>query len=224
MNRMNRLLLALSFLLVSAPGFSQDNAITIRFIGNCGLHLTDGTTHVYSDFPYRSGAFNYMEFEDSQLDRVEANSVFLFTHKHGDHFSRKNMRQVLRAKGGKRYGAHNIKKLEQLATTIPDFEVRAFKTKHRFSVNHYSYLITWHGKRIFLSGDTESAATIGAVKNIDWAFIPYWLIVDAREQNIKIDTKMRGLYHLYPKQKLSGEIPADLVIFDEPEKVVRIGY
>lgn len=36
-------------------GFAQSNEITIRFIGNCGLHFSDGTSNIYTDFPYVSG-------------------------------------------------------------------------------------------------------------------------------------------------------------------------
>ncbi|MBC8882919.1 hypothetical protein H9X57_04590 [Flavobacterium piscinae] len=66
---------------------------------------------------------------------------------------------------------------------IEDFKIESFKTKHRFTFKHYSYLITWHGKRIFLSGDTESADLISTVKNINWAFVPYWIMLDAKEKS-----------------------------------------
>jgi hypothetical protein len=57
---------------------------------------------------------------------------------------------------------------------ILNFNIEVFKTKHRFTFKHYSYLITWHGKRIFFSGDTESAETIARVKGINWALNYYF--------------------------------------------------
>lgn len=218
--------IVLSFALVFAAhiGFAQGKEISIKFIGNCGLYMTDGETNVYSDFPYKSGAFNYMEFDDAELDSVKENSIFIFTHKHPDHYSSKNMKRVLREKNGQKYGSWNIKELEQLGNTIPNFSVQAFKTKHRFSFKHYSYLITWHGKKIFLSGDTESAEIIGNISGIDWAFVPYWVVLDANEKNIKIDAKRRGLYHLYPNQKMTGKIPEDMILLQNQNEIISIPY
>ncbi len=191
-----RYFFVLSFLLASRFGFAQSNEIQIKFIGNCGLFMTDGTTNVYSDFPYKSGAYNYMEFDNAELDSIKDNSIFLFTHKHADHYSAKNMRQAIKTKNGNKYGSWNIQDLENLEKSIPNFSVKAFKTKHKFSLNHYSYLITWNGKKIFLSGDTESAETISTLENIDWAFVPYWILKDANDKGLKLDAKMFGIYHL----------------------------
>ena len=93
----------------------------------------------------------------------------------------------------------NISEMEGLSEVISDFEITAIKTKHRFSFNHYSLLITWHNKKIFISGDTESAETIGKMTNLEWAFVPAWLLVDAQENKVKIDAKMIGVYHIGPK-------------------------
>ena len=57
------ILLILALILASNLGFAQGKEIRIKFIGNCGLYMTDGETNIYSDFPYKSGAFNYMEFD-----------------------------------------------------------------------------------------------------------------------------------------------------------------
>ncbi|WP_299118956.1 hypothetical protein [uncultured Winogradskyella sp.] len=190
------LFFTLTFCLIATLGFSQSKEITIQFLGNCGLYITDGTTNIYTDFPYKSGAHGYMEFDESQLDSIKDNSIFIFTHKHSDHYSEKNIKKVIKEKGGKKYGSWNIEALKNLEESLENFSVEVFKTKHKWSPNHYSYLITWHDKRIFLSGDTESAETIGTLKNMDWAFVPYWVLLDAKENDIKIDAKMFGVYHL----------------------------
>lgn len=217
-------ILLFAFFSFTTLGFTQNNEIKIKFIGNCGLHMTDGNLNVYSDFPYKSEAYRYMKFDDSELDSIKENSFFIFTHKHADHYSGKNMRKVLKSKGGQKFGPWNVKKLEEFAKTNPDFEIQTFKTKHSLSFNHYSYLITWHGKRIFLSGDTESAETIGAIKDIDWAFVPYWILRDAHENKIDIDAKKIGLYHLYPDQKIDGEAPEKMVILKEQNVVISVPY
>jgi hypothetical protein len=67
--------------------------------------------------------------------------------------------------------------------SLQDFSVQSFRTRHRFSFKHDSYLITWQSKTIFISGDTENAGTIGKVKGIDWAFVPYryWRMLRRRK-------------------------------------------
>ena len=210
-------ILTLAFCLITLLGFSQSNKIKIQFLGNCGLYLTDGTTHIYTDFPYKSGAHGYMEFDESQLESIKENSIFIFTHKHSDHYSKKSLKRVTKDKGGKEYGVSNILELEELEKAIDDFEIKAFRTLHKvFGINfkHYSYLITWHGKRIYLSGDTTHPETIGKVKDIDLAFIPYWLYENAKERKITIDTDEIGFYHLYP-----AEIAPAKKIFKDKEKL-----
>lgn len=191
----------LTLCLFTIFGFSQTNEIKIEFLGNCGLYLSDGETNIYTDFPYKSGAYGYMQFEESELDRIKENSIFIFTHKHADHYSKKNLKKVITEKGGTAYGVSNIPELEKLNDNLNDFEIKSFKTKHKvFGINfrHFSYLITWHGKTIYLSGDTTNPETIGKIKNIDLAFVPYWLYENAIKQHINIDAKEIGIYHLYP--------------------------
>lgn len=184
-------------------GHAQSKEIKIEFLGNCGLYLTDGETNIYTDFPYKSGAYGYMEFEESELDRIKENAIFIFTHKHADHYSKKNLKRVMKEKGGKKYGVSNIADLEELNETLDGFEIKPFQTKHTFfgiNFRHYSYLIRWHGKKIYLSGDTTNPETIGSIKDIDLAFIPYWIYENAREQNMVIDAKEMAIYHLYPSE------------------------
>jgi hypothetical protein len=109
-------------------------------------------------------------------------------------------------------------------TTINDFKIETFKTKHRYSFKHYSYLITWHGKRIFLSGDAESSETISKLKEIDWAFVPAWIIIDAKEKNLKIDAGKIGIYHLYPNQKINNGNPDKYKILNTQNDEIRIMY
>lgn len=199
----------LNFFLFSLTAWvtGQTNEITVRFIGNCGLAMSDGTSNLYFDFPYKSGAHHYMEYDLSELDSVKNNPVFIYTHKHSDHYSGKLVRKLAKKLHGKVYSPGNVKELEKLNTALKDFRIEAFQTKHRFSFNHCSYLVTWHGKRIFISGDTEHAETIASVKNIDWAFIPVWLLTDAIEKEIKLRETVRifVIYHIGPRDKITTD-------------------
>jgi L-ascorbate metabolism protein UlaG (beta-lactamase superfamily) len=220
-----------ALIFVANLGFAQQNEITIEFMGNCGLYMTDGTTDIYTDFPYKSGAYNYMEFDETELDSIKENSIFIFTHKHADHYSKKNLKKVMKEKGGKKFGVSNISELENLSKSIEDFEIKAFKTKHSFfgiPFRHYSYLITWHGMRIYLSGDTTNPETINGIKDIDYAFVPYWILVNAKEQEMEIDAEMIGVYHLYPQQIPSakenyGKIE-NINPLTKPGDIIRIEY
>lgn len=172
-------------------GFCQSNKIKIKFIGNCGLYLTDGNSNIYIDFPYKSGAHNYMEYDKSEIDNVKKeNSTFIFTHKHADHYSK----SLLKKMEGNKYGPWNINEIENIKKSIANFSIEAFKTQHKvfgISFEHYSYLIIWHNKRIYISGDTENADTIRTMKNLDWSFAPAWLLVDANEKNINAKQQLK---------------------------------
>lgn len=47
--------LPIILLCISNLGFIQSGQIQIKFIGNCGLYMTDAQTNFYIDFPYKSG-------------------------------------------------------------------------------------------------------------------------------------------------------------------------
>jgi L-ascorbate metabolism protein UlaG (beta-lactamase superfamily) len=207
MIRIFRIIGLLTLICWSNSTFSQTSEIKIRFIGNCGLSMTDGISNIYIDFPYKSGAHNYMEYDLSELDSVKNNPIFIYTHKHSDHFSGKLVRKLVKKLGGRMYSPWNINELLNLNNKLKDFTIEVIKTKHRFSINHYSYLITWHNKRIFISGDTEHAETIAVLKDIEWAFIPVWLLMDANEKGIKLGdiSKMFAVYHIGPGDHITIE-------------------
>ena len=212
-------LLTIALPFVLSFGFSQTKNIKIAFMGNCGLHMTDGVTDFYIDFPYKSGAHGYMEFDDTALDGIKENAIFIFTHKHADHFSKKHLKKVMKVKGGQAFGVSNISALEQLGTTLPDFDIQAYKTDHTvfgISFRHYSYLITWHNKKIYVSGDTTHPETIGKLEGIDLAFVPYWILKNAKAQHITIDAKMFAIYHLHPDQIPSAKKNWDTIDHMKP--------
>lgn len=219
-----RLSIFLTLVCLTNFGFGQTNEIKIKFIGNCGLYLTDGKSNLYIDFPYKSGAYGYMDYAQAEIDSIKDSSNFLFTHRHADHYSKKIIKRIKHKHKGQVFGNWNINKFEKLTNTMNDFKIETFKTKHRFTFKHYSYLITWHGKRIYLSGDTESAETISTVKDINWAFVPTWIILDAKEKNLKISADKIGIYHLYPNQKINNGDPTKYLILDKQGQEISIQY
>lgn len=200
-------------------GYSQTNEIKVKFIGNCGLYMTDGNLNIYVDFPYKSGAHNYMEYDKSEIDSIKENPIFIFTHKHSDHYSKKLLKKL----NGKKYTPRNVSELNELNDTVNEFSTQVFKTKHRFSFKHYSYLITWHNKKIFISGDTESADTIIEIKDMDWAFIPAWLVSKIQQTGKSLDAKKIGIYHIGPGDdiNITGE---NVIMFKKQGEVISIPY
>ena len=223
MTKFYKTLLLVTLLCISNFSFSQSNEIKIKFIGNCGLYLTDGNSNLYIDFPYKSGAHKYMEYDKAEIDSIKDNAVFIFTHRHADHYSH----TLLKKLDGQKFDPWSIPELEKLGETIPDFDIKAFRTKHKVfgvSFKHYSYLITWHSKKIYLSGDTGDLEDVGKIKDIDWAFVNPWLYMNALREKVTIDAKKFAIYHLYPNQKIDGEVPAILLILKNQGEVIEIPY
>lgn len=165
-----------------------------------------------------------MEYDESEIDDIVDPAIFIFTHRHSDHFSKK----LVKKQNGKILETFKVDKsrvigVEELNDSIPSLEIKAFKTKHRFSFKHYSYLINWHGKKIFISGDTEHAEIFNQVKEIDWAFVPVWILQDAKEENIKIDAEQFGLYHIGQNDKITTE-EKNIKLLDEQGVVILIHY
>jgi len=217
------ILLVVTIICLPGFGYGQANEIKIKFIGNCGLYLTDGESNLYIDFPYKSGAYRHMEYDKSEIDSIQENAVFIFTHRHADHYSKKLSRKF----HGQKFGPWNINKLDKLSELIPNVNVEAERTQHKIygiSFNHYSYLITWHGKKIYISGDTGDLDGVSKMKDIEWAFVNPWQYLNAREQKITIDAKNFGMYHLYPGQLIKGEIPNNLHILQNQGEIISIPY
>jgi len=224
MNQIFSVACLLFFLFISGAACSQNNEMKIRFIGNCGLYLTDGKDHVYIDFPYKSGAHNYMEYNLSELDSVKMNPVFIYTHKHGDHYSGKLVKRLANKLDGHVYGPWNVDELSELDKRLQNFTIEPLQSKHRFSFNHYSYLITWHQKHIFISGDTEHPETIASIAHIDWAFVPAWLISYAYEQNIKLSgIENIVVYHIGPRDKITTSNPK-IKLLNTQGEIITVAY
>lgn len=62
------------------------------------------------------------------------------------------------------------------------------------------------------------------MKGLDWAFVPYWILLDAKDKEIKIDTKMFGVYHLYPNQKFKNHAPEKIKVMDKQGEVISVPY
>jgi len=188
--------------------------------------MTDGKSNFYIDFPYKSGAHNYMEYDKSEIDSIKDNAIFIFTHRHADHYSNKLLKKLT----GQKFDPWNIEELEKLGESIPDFDIQAFKTQHKVfgvSFKHYSYLITWHGKKIYISGDTENSDTFALQKDIEWAFVPAWLFTDAVQKGVNVYdiSEMYAIYHIGPNDQITNdENNPQIKLLDKQGEIITIPY
>lgn len=222
---MKFILLNFALILCFNFGSGQTNQITVRFIGNCGLYMTDGNSNIYLDFPYKSGAHHYMEYNLAELDSVKNHPVFIYTHRHSDHFSGRLVRKLSKKLDGQIFTPRNVERLKTLNTQLTDFTIEPIHTKHHFSFNHYSYVITWHNKKIFISGDTENSDILTPLKDLDWAFVPSWLVRDAMEKSVKLQdiSKMLVIYHIGPRDKITTDNPK-IKLLDKQGERIAIPY
>jgi L-ascorbate metabolism protein UlaG (beta-lactamase superfamily) len=90
--------------------------------------------------------------------------------------------------------AHRVVPLSEPRTTFGPIEIEPIATPHA-DVGHYSYIVTWHGKRLYFSGDTESSASLLAAKNLDVAFVSPWVYRAVVRNNHLVDARRIVIYH-----------------------------
>ncbi len=185
---------------------AEAQRLELRFIGNMAFAVTDGKTTLYTDFPYESGAFGYMTYDFASVPKA-ASSLCLITHGHRDHFD-----PALFAKMESKIIAP-----PSLAATLPAGRVipfapemsyrviviEAFRTPHG-DMDHASYLVTWHGLRLYFTGDTDSLDQLLAMRGLDAAFVSPWLIEMVAQRKGRIDTRLLVSYHHTTGEKVAA--------------------
>jgi len=146
-----------------------------------------------------------MTYDSSSVGPV-ANGLCLITHGHADHFDTK----LFAATNFAIIAPPSV--LAELNTErkIPfrdemsyrDIRVRAFRTPHG-DIEHYSYLILWHGLRLYFAGDTDDTAELKNQTNLDVAFVSPWLLEKMKTSNQQIHTKRVVVYH----HKVDEKVP-----------------
>ncbi len=188
--------LAASLVLAEGAG-SKSIPLLATFIGNMAFAITDGTTTIYTDFPYESGYSGYMTYDFAAVPKARG-ALCLVTHGHRDHFDPplfSKMDAMLIA-------PPDVEARVPKERTIPfaprmryrDIEIEAQTTPHG-PVGHASYLVTWHGLRLYFTGDTDSAAELLAMRSLDFAFVSPWLIQRVAESKGRIDARQVVCYH-----------------------------
>jgi Xaa-Pro aminopeptidase len=185
---------------------SEPASLQATFIGNMAFAISDGATTLYTDFPYESGAFGYMRYDLASVPKAE-NAVCLITHGHRDHFD-----ASLFTKMNARVIAPPA-----LAATLPADRVIPFAPRMEYrgivieplrtphgDIDHDSYLVTWHGLRLYFTGDTDSPDSLLAAKNLDYAFVSPWLLEKVGRQKGRIDARRVVVYHHRADEKVAS--------------------
>jgi len=188
-----------SLLLLGALVGGVQDTLQITFIGNAAFELTDGETTLVTDLPYQSGAFRYMTYD---LDAVEPQGdvISVVTHRHDDHFDptlflQQDWSIIGPEEVTQGFPADRVIALAPVIQAGP-FTIRPLRTSHR-DTEHYSYLITWRGRRLYFTGDTEDPSNLLTMEQLDVAFVTSWLLC-AAAVSASIPADQVILHHQYP--------------------------
>ena len=193
--------------------------LDIQYIGNASFVLSDGKKNLFIDFPYEAGAYGFAM--DYSLDSIITgdNNISIITHHHGDHWWRKGFmdsnNKLFAPYFVRLFVPKSRKILFKEHTVIDDLIINPIKTPHGFTIepfgipisgkciSHYSYILYWHNKKIFISGDANSEyELLQREKNIDIAIITYWNGEYALMNNKNIDAKDIILCHFYNLEQI----------------------
>jgi L-ascorbate metabolism protein UlaG (beta-lactamase superfamily) len=190
-------MIELLFALASSLSAVHAAHLEVRFIGNMAFSITDGKTTLLTDFPYQSGAFGYMTY-DTGAPSVPSGSLCLVTHGHLDHFDPSLFQKLDAALIAPPSTVAKLETKRAIALapkmSYRDIRIEAFRTPHG-DVEHYSYLVIWHGLRLYFTGDTDSAEQLLAMRDLDVAFVSPWLIEAVARQKGRIDSRLLVAYH-----------------------------
>ena len=191
-----RILVGTALLIAGAA--VQRPTLEARFIGNMAFAITDGTVTLMTDFPYESGYSRYMTYSDAEIRSGTATTLALITHRHRDHWEPSRFAKT----NWKVAGPDDVTRAvpaDRVVAVSPRFSfgsltIEALATPHA-NIGHYSYIVNWHGRRMYFSGDTEATDSLIAARGLDAAFVSPWLYRSVLRQGARIDAKRVVIYH-----------------------------
>ncbi len=187
--------LSLAATLAYASRPAQDE-LELQFIGNAAFRITDGQTTLLTDFPYKSGASGTMEYRMEDVGPTP-DGVSLITHDHADHwdpalFRKMALKVIAPPAITKGLPADRVIPWSD-AMAYKGIEVKPIATPH--AAPHVSYLVVWHGVRMFFTGDTEDPQPVLAQSRLDALFATPWLIKSLSKTGQKLDTALLVVQH-----------------------------
>lgn len=140
-----------------------------------------------------------MTYDSAQIRSATDATLSLITHRHGDHFDR----GLFDATGWQVAGPADVIAGVAPSRVVPldggtgrfgPVRIEAIETPHA-SIGHCSYIVTWHGRRLYFTGDTESTEALLAARNLDVAFVSPWLYRAVVRAGQRIDARQVVIYH-----------------------------
>ncbi len=214
----------IGFFLIVFSGLVGAEELEFRFIGNMAFAISDGKVTLYTDFPYESGAFGYMKYDLKDV-KISKNGFCLITHSHRDHWAA----ELFQPLNLKLIGPPDVLRGVDPSHVVPfakeiqyeGIRVQAFPTPHGHNITHYSYLVIWHGVRMYFTGDTEELETLLSMKDLDAAFISPWLAQALSEKKQSVDAKRIFVYHHADGENV---VPLEKSIAPKQGQVIRIPF
>ncbi len=187
-------LLVVPRLLHAAP---PPDSLVFEFIGNEAFHISDGTTTLLTDFPYESGAFGYMTYDAGKIPRG-GNVLCLITHGHADHFSPTLFSATHFAIVAPPSLVATLDTPRKIPfapeMTYEGITITPFRTPHG-TIEHYSYLVVWHGLRFYFPGDTDDIQALASQTDLDVAFVTPWQLKAFMKIGKRVDARRIVIYH-----------------------------
>lgn len=183
--------------LLAAAAITADT-LTVHLVGNAGVILTDRTTTLLVDLPYRSGAFGYQTYDPTTLP-VTGDAVSVVTHAHLDHFEPALFgptRWRIIASSQVTRGLPADRVLDADSVQVGAFGIVAVPTPH--TDGHRSYRVRWRSRVLYLPGDTEDAGALARQPPLDVLFLTPWLACTVEGGSVAVRAGRRILYHLAP--------------------------
>ena len=185
-----------AIVMASLSSVGQAQELTVHFVGNAGVVLTDGDTSLLVDLPYESGAFGYMRYDPALL-RPVGTTISVITHDHRDHF---DPDLFLPQSSWLIIGPPSVttrvppeRVLLGDSVRIGAFDIVAIPTPH--TPDHQSYRIRWRGRIFHFTGDTEDATAVPSSPYLDVLFVTPWLHCSLRSARRSASWDRAVLYH-----------------------------
>ena len=93
--------------------------------------------------------------------------------------------------------------LEAASSVAPGLRIEALPTPHA-DVQHFSYVVEWHGRRFYFSGDTEDPTSVLNQRGLDIAFVTPWMLKAVASSGRRVDAARVVIYHHTARERVDG--------------------
>lgn len=202
---------ALSALAAVNPTLAAPTNLTATFLGNQAFRISDGETTLFTDFPYESGSYGYMTWDQVLLEPTP-DSYCLVTHGHRDHFAAELVERL----GCTVVGPPSVVALLEDGAgvavnsdpvTLGPLTITPLDTPH--NVEHRSYRVEWSGIGLYFSGDTGTTEALAAQEPLDTMFLSPWLFETASGEGTLPPAGRIVIYHHREGEEVPACLPCD---------------